>query len=106
MNVIDEIVSVTHSSLRMVPKSCTEISISILFQELFEKSNDPEIIAQCPDIRWHFIGTCQSNKAAKLVKSKNLAFVETIASEKLADKLQSACKAQGKLVKVMVQVSK
>lgn len=32
-------------------------------QELVEKSNDPAVLEQCPDIRWHFIGTCQSNKA-------------------------------------------
>lgn len=60
-------------------------------QELEQKSADPEILQNCPDIKWHFIGTVQSNKVPKIVKSKNLHIVETIASLKIAEKFQSSC---------------
>lgn len=35
-------------------------------QELVEKSQHPDIIAQCPDIKWHFIGHLQNNKINKV----------------------------------------
>ena len=31
-------------------------------QELVEKSQDQEMLTKCPEIRWHFIGNCQTNK--------------------------------------------
>ena len=39
-------------------------------QELEEKSNDPELQAQCPDIQWHFIGSCQNNKVSRALKGR------------------------------------
>jgi len=45
------------------------------------------------DIKWHFIGPLQSNKAAPLVKSvglKKLACIETVSTMKLANKLNNA----------------
>ena len=45
------------------------------------------------DIKWHFIGPLQSNKAAPLVKSlglKKLACIETVDTIKLANKLNNA----------------
>mmetsp|Transcript_18138 Transcript_18138/g.18374 ORF Transcript_18138/g.18374 Transcript_18138/m.18374 type:complete len:177 (-) Transcript_18138:533-1063(-) len=44
------------------------------------------------DIKWHFIGPLQSNKAAPLVRrvGTKLACVETVATLKLAKKLDSA----------------
>jgi len=45
------------------------------------------------DIKWHFIGPLQSNKAAPLVKSlglKKLSCVETVGTMKLANKLNNA----------------
>ncbi len=45
------------------------------------------------DIKWHFIGPLQSNKAASLVKSVGLgklACVETVSTMKLANKLNNA----------------
>eukprot|EP00670_Eutreptiella_braarudii_P005610 CAMPEP_0174281544 /NCGR_PEP_ID=MMETSP0809-20121228/1928_1 /TAXON_ID=73025 ORGANISM="Eutreptiella gymnastica-like, Strain CCMP1594" /NCGR_SAMPLE_ID=MMETSP0809 /ASSEMBLY_ACC=CAM_ASM_000658 /LENGTH=267 /DNA_ID=CAMNT_0015375157 /DNA_START=20 /DNA_END=823 /DNA_ORIENTATION=+ len=55
-------------------------------QELVDKSQDlPE------DIQWHFIGHLQSNKAKVLVEGcRGLAAVETVDSEKLANKLNAA----------------
>lgn len=59
------------------------------FQELTEKC------ATLPsDIKWHFIGHLQSSKASKLVRDvPNLSVIETVDSEKLASKLNSACES-------------
>lgn len=35
-------------------------------QELEEKSKNEQILNQCPDIKWHFIGHLQSNKINKV----------------------------------------
>lgn len=57
-------------------------------QELMTKANElPD------DVRWHFIGPLQSNKAAPLVKSvglNKLACIETVSTIKLAEKLNRA----------------
>ena len=74
-------------------------------QELCQKSTDPEVLEKCPDIRWHFIGNCQTNKLSMLVKSKNLRMVETVDSLSKADKLQSRCAPKDLSVGVMVQVN-
>lgn len=85
-------------------------AVMILFQELVDKSNDPEILERCPDIRWHFIGTCQSNKVNKVLKVRNLSMLETVSTAKLADKLQkSIASGQGKEaninnLRILVQV--
>ena len=42
------------------------------------------------DIKWHFIGHLQSNKANGLVAIKNLYVIETVDSIKLAQKLNKA----------------
>lgn len=59
-------------------------------QELVDKSNSPDIIEKCPDIRFHFIGHLQSNKVNKLMKVRNLQMMETVDSAKLADLLHKA----------------
>jgi len=71
-------------------------------QELLDKApNLPD------DIRWHFIGHLQSSKCKTLLKGvKNLYMVQSVDSQKLANKLNEATKANrsGKL-KVLVQVN-
>lgn len=59
-------------------------------QELEEKSNRSEILAQCPDIKFHFIGHLQSNKVTKILKVRNLYMLETIDSIKLANLVDRA----------------
>lgn len=59
-------------------------------QELEEKSNSPEIVKNCPEIKFHFIGHLQTNKVNKLLKIRNLHMVETIDSAKLADLIDRA----------------
>jgi len=74
-------------------------------QELKSKSNDPLLTSQCPDIKWHFIGNCQTNKANLLGDTANLSCVETILSTKLADKIQFQLAKRSAKVDVMVQVN-
>lgn len=59
-------------------------------QELESKSNSEEILSQCPEIKFHFIGHLQSNKVNKLLKVKNLHMIETVDSKKLADLIDKA----------------
>lgn len=54
--------------------------------ELCEKA--PQLPA---DIRWHFIGHLQSNKAKVLARVQNLWMVESVDNEKLATALNKAC---------------
>ncbi|KAJ1475912.1 hypothetical protein T484DRAFT_3137539 [Baffinella frigidus] len=71
-------------------------------QEICEKAPQmPE------DIKWHFIGHLQSNKAKMLVKSvPGLFMVESVDSKKCASSLDKACEAAGRgPLQVMVQVN-
>jgi len=73
-------------------------------QELDEKSHSQEILSKCPDIRWHFIGNCQTNKVNKLMSCPRLTLIETITSNKLASKINSQIR-DGNSVGVFVQVN-
>ncbi|CAB0029434.1 unnamed protein product [Trichogramma brassicae] len=77
--------------------------------ELEEKANNPEILEQCKEIHWHFIGHLQQNKVNKLLKIPNLYMVETVDSEKIATALNNSWpKFRGDVdtkLKIMVQVN-
>jgi len=73
-------------------------------QELVEKSGDEEMLEKCPEIKWHFIGNCQTNKAAKLMKCQNLSIIETVTSTKLASKLDGQVEKNSR-IGVFVQVN-
>ncbi len=69
-------------------------------QRYFGENYAQELIGKAEelpsDIKWHFIGPLQSNKAAPLVKKvglKKLACIETVSSMKLANKLNNAVTA-------------
>jgi pyridoxal phosphate enzyme (YggS family) len=70
-----------------------------------------ELTAKAPDmssdIKWHFIGALQSNKAKQLVKKvPNLFMVETVSGLKLANQLNKACvNCERTPLKVLVQVN-
>uniref|UniRef100_A0A915Q3Y0 Pyridoxal phosphate homeostasis protein n=1 Tax=Setaria digitata TaxID=48799 RepID=A0A915Q3Y0_9BILA len=72
-------------------------------QELFNKSN--ALKSECPNIEWHFIGTVQSNKIAKLAEIDNLTCVETICSKKHSSMLAQAIAKHNRTLKVLVQVN-
>ncbi|KAI0213307.1 Pyridoxal phosphate homeostasis protein [Lamellibrachia satsuma] len=75
--------------------------------ELEEKSKNPKILAECPDIRWHFIGHLQKNKVNKTLSVTNLFLIETIDSTKLATAVNNHWQHMEKSepLKVMVQVN-
>lgn len=59
--------------------------------ELFDKSNDSEIVRHCPEIKWHFIGHLQTNKASKLIYAcPNLYMIHSIDSIRIADAVNHA----------------
>ena len=72
-------------------------------QELVEKSHDQEMLSTCPEIRWHFIGNCQTNKVKALLSCPNLTIIETITSSKLATKINNQLSSS--TVGVFVQVN-
>ena len=74
-------------------------------QELVEKSQDPEMLSKCPEIRWHFIGNCQTNKVKTLLSSHNLSVIETVTSSKLATKINNQLSTTERSVGVFVQVN-
>ncbi|GAB1603656.1 pyridoxal phosphate homeostasis protein-like [Argonauta hians] len=76
-------------------------------QEIETKGNHPDILSQCEDIKWHFIGNLQRNKINKLLNTPNLFMVESVSSAKLATSLNQSCNKYKSLVplRVMVQVN-
>jgi PLP dependent protein len=77
--------------------------------ELEEKANDPKILENCKEIRWHFIGHLQRNKVNKVIKLPGLQMIQTIDSEKIAEAVNNAWKThrletEGKL-KVLLQIN-
>jgi pyridoxal phosphate enzyme (YggS family) len=117
INEASQSVSRNPSTVRLVAVSKTKPAEDILtlyreagqrhfgenyYQELSEKA--PQLPA---DIQWHFIGHLQSSKANKLIKEiPNLYMVETVDTEKLADKLNNACVAADRVtpLNIFIQV--
>lgn len=68
--------------------------------------SDFQVLEKCGDIKWHFIGHLQSNKAAKVVTLPNLYIVETVHSQKIAASLNEALsKNKSSEMNVYVQVN-
>ncbi|XP_015884186.1 uncharacterized protein LOC107419867 [Ziziphus jujuba] len=103
-------------SVRVVAVSKTK-PVSVLRQvydaghRCFGENYVQEIVEKAPqlpeDIEWHFIGNLQSNKVKPLLTGvPNLAMVETVDDEKIANHLERAVASIGrKPLKVMVQVN-
>jgi pyridoxal phosphate enzyme (YggS family) len=60
-------------------------------QELSKKA---ELLQDCPELRWHFIGHLQSNKAKVLVPL--VSAIHSIDSKKLAREVAKACETTGR----------
>jgi len=75
-------------------------------QELISKATSEEFKNK-NDIRWHFIGPLQSNKAASLVKNvgPQLFVVETVSTLKLATKLNNALDEDNRKLNIFIQVN-
>lgn len=80
-------------------------------QRHFGENYVQELVTKAPqmpaDIKWHFIGSLQSNKAKVLVGVDNLYMVETVDRQKTAAALDKALVAVGREqpLKIMVQVN-
>lgn len=80
---------------------------------VFGENYVQEAVGKAPqlpqDIRWHFIGHLQSNKAKEIVTGiPGLDYVETVDTTKLADKLNAAVQASSRAdrpLNVLVQVN-
>uniref|UniRef100_A0A7E4V2A5 Pyridoxal phosphate homeostasis protein n=1 Tax=Panagrellus redivivus TaxID=6233 RepID=A0A7E4V2A5_PANRE len=72
-------------------------------QELISKSES--LKAECPDIKWHYIGNIQTNKIKQLARVHNLAYVESIDSVKHAVTLSSALSGSTNKLNVFLQVN-
>ncbi|XP_045131847.1 pyridoxal phosphate homeostasis protein-like isoform X1 [Portunus trituberculatus] len=76
-------------------------------QELVDKANDQQLVAECPEIKWHMIGHLQSNKVKKVVEIPSLYCIETVDSIKLASAINNAVKKteNEEKLKVFVQIN-
>lgn len=77
-------------------------------QELCSKAVEPALVQGAPEIKWHFIGQLQSNKAKTLITGvPNLHMVESVDSSKLANLLEKACAGLNRAepLRVLVQVN-
>lgn len=76
-------------------------------QELVEKANDPKILENCKEIRWHFIGHLQRNKINKIINLPNLHMIQTVDSQKLAEGLNNALGkiSPDKKLEVLIQIN-
>ncbi|KAF9208102.1 hypothetical protein BGZ59_010798 [Podila verticillata] len=68
-------------------------------QELEEKSKELP-----GDIKWHFIGTLQSNKCKTVAAIPNLYVVETVDSAKKASTLDKACASRSEPLRIFLQM--
>lgn len=69
-------------------------------QELAEKA---KLLGDCPELRWHFIGPVQTNKA-KLI-AQYACMVHAIESERAALALDRAAALQGRTLDATIQVN-
>jgi len=80
-------------------------------QRCFGENYVQELVEKAPrlpsDVRWHFVGHLQSNKAKALLEGvPTLAMLETIDGEKLASKVNAAVpETRTRALDVMVQVN-
>jgi PLP dependent protein len=116
-SVLSTVKSVSSSSVRLVAvsKYIPPEDIQCAYsagQRHFGENYIQELIQKAgtlpDDIKWHFIGSLQSNKCKMLVeKVKNLWCVETVDSEKKARLLESGAASieRKELLKVFIQVN-
>lgn len=69
-------------------------------QELADKA---DALADLTDLRWHFIGHLQRNKAKHVARVR--AFVETVDSGRLAGELDKRAASEGVALPVLIQVN-
>lgn len=68
-----------------------------------EFASKAEALKDLPDAEWHMIGHLQTNKAA--TAAELFAHIDSVDSLRLAQKLNSAAKAQGKKLPVLIEIN-
>lgn len=71
-------------------------------QIALDKINDLNIIYNCSDIQWHYIGHLQSNKIRKAVC--NFQYIHSVDSLKLLQKILHISKEENKFPKLLLQI--
>lgn len=71
-------------------------------QELVAKARE---LADLPDVRWHLIGSLQSNKVRELLAVPNLELVHSLDRVSLADELQRQLARTGRRLGVLLQAN-
>ncbi len=71
-------------------------------QELQAKAAE---LAELPDIRWHMIGSLQTNKVRDLLSVPGLALLHSVDRERLADELQRELARTGRRLAVLLQLN-
>jgi hypothetical protein len=64
----------------------------------------PKMEALPSDCRWHFIGSLQKNKAAKVLQ-KEIHLIHSVHDAALAEKLADISEARGKTTSILLQVN-
>jgi len=70
-------------------------------QEFFRKAT---ALADLP-VRWHMIGSLQTNKVGKLLSTDGLALVHSLDSLRLAEALNAAASKHGRTIEALVEVN-
>ncbi|MBL8738630.1 MAG: YggS family pyridoxal phosphate-dependent enzyme [Planctomycetes bacterium] len=71
-------------------------------QELVAKARE---LAELPDVRWHLIGSLQTNKVRELLAVPNLELVHSLDRVSLADELQRQLARTGRRLGVLLQTN-
>lgn len=71
-------------------------------QELAAKASE---LADLPDVRWHLIGSLQTNKVRELLAVPNLELVHSLDRVSLADELQRQLARTGRRLGVLLQAN-
>lgn len=71
-------------------------------QELVAKARQ---LADVPSLRWHLIGSLQTNKVRDLLQLPGLALVHSVDRERLGDVLQAECERADRELDVLLQVN-
>jgi hypothetical protein len=79
-------------------------------QRLFGENRVQELVAKAAalrdlgDLRWHLIGSLQTNKVRDLLAVPGLELVQSLDRARLADELQKECARAGRSLDVLLQI--
>eukprot|EP01133_Synstelium_polycarpum_P019016 gene19016-22762_t len=95
----------TEVTLVAVSKTKPSFMIRMLYEHAGHRHFGENYLADLVDIKWHFIGSIQSNKIKTLSAVQNLYMVETVEKTSAADKFASSWSNKDQQLNVYVQVN-